>query len=117
MISILPVWCDYLVRIPFGLQSVLAALSRIGAPVEVELGQVENRTETAIFDVGHAVLSVIFRPTQQHCHKHNKIFKKKSQINKSVISSIFCQFWSSELLFLGQNLSLADPQYSYNSQI
>ena len=56
----------------FRLESVLAALWVVRAPMEVNLSQKERRTEAAIFNVGHSVLRVIFGQTQQRYQTINR---------------------------------------------
>ena len=65
----------------FVVDGVLTAADTLGSPMEMQLSKDKLIRETPVSDERHPVVGVIFRQTQQNCHKKktNKQKNKKKQ--------------------------------------
>jgi hypothetical protein len=63
----------------FVVDGVLTAADTLGSPMEMQLSKDKLIGETPVSDKRHPVVGVIFRQTQQNCHKKTKKQKIKKQ--------------------------------------
>jgi hypothetical protein len=66
----------------FVVDGVLTAADTLGSPMEMQLSKDKLIGETPVSDKRHPVVGVIFRQTQQNCHKKTK--KTKNQETKEI---------------------------------
>ena len=71
----------------FVVDGVLTAADTLGSPMEMQLSQDKLIRETPVSDERHPVVGVIFRQTQQNCHKQKTNKQKKTKGNKMNIQS------------------------------